>query len=146
MKYLKIFVLLIAALFFVVPNGFAQDEWHPPTSALVGWDEVTTLSDGTHIPELDVVFYRTYIRRAEAGEIVVASPEVVDLQYYFTFSGEGRYRVGVQAVREPEGEEEMEIESAIAWSSDPAACADGIVFGFITYLDPAAPMNLRFIQ
>lgn len=147
-----VFTAVLALIVFSFQSVNAQ-EWYRPDQATVGWDEVTTFvrDDGTTgtIPAEDTVYYTTYIRNEYTGVEVVASPEIVDLQYVFTFpSEEGMWRVGVQAVREVAGEEELDpIRSAISWSDDTAVVnsADGI-FGFVMHFRPSSPMNLRRIQ
>lgn len=139
MKKLIVFLLL-----FFAPACFAQ-VWHPANQATVEWDAVTKRSDGSAIPAGDTVKYQVWSRLGTAGTPAKVGAEITATQLVISYSVEGRYFAGVQAIRYPVGET-AGVASAVSWSSDPLVCAGGTAFGIVYYLPLAAPVGLRPVE
>jgi hypothetical protein len=143
--------LLIVGMIFLAAfavQALAQT-WHTANQTTVGWDAVTTLSDGSAIPSGDVVKYEVWIANAKTdpnktNPTLVA--EVENLQETITLNVEGHYFVGIKARRyivNPDSTQELVGESTVSWSDDPTKAANGEDFGIRYFLPPAAAVGLR---
>jgi len=148
-KVLKITYAMLAFVMVIllsVAVSMAQ-VWHPLNQATVAWDAVTELSNGDPVPEIDTVFYRTYMKGADDNPpMTLVADNIAVAQYTFTISTEGRFLVAVQAVRWIGGDSELEYTSYLAWSDNPDACADGNTFGLDSYLGPMMPDGIYLHQ
>lgn len=119
-------------------------EWRSTNQATVAWDAVTTLNDGSALPAGDYIAYRVYLANS-VTDPEKSNPallgETDQLQYTVTLNVEGKYYVGVQAVRYDATDTEIET-SIINWS-DVNGDMTPNPFGLVHYLPPAAPLNLR---
>lgn len=106
------------------------------------WDPVTKTDGGLDIPAGDTVKYQVWLVMDGAAKdtAIKAGPELDATQYTITFSTEGRWLVGVEAIRIPEASPADVRKSAISWSdsTDPAVVANP--FGFI-YFEAPAPVG-----
>ena len=134
---MKKIILPIAIILIMTFAGFAQAfEWHSANQVTVLWDAVTKLSDGSDIPATSTIKYKIYLRD-ESGTIA-ENQEVDTISALITFVNEGKYHVGISAVRY---ENTTEIaESDVTWS-DVSGMPDP--FGFLFYLKPEVPAGLR---
>lgn len=135
MKKVKIFLVLVI-LFSFLSSAYAIN-WSIADQKTVGWDAVTTIGNDEPIPSGDVIKYRVYISKMPSGEEQVVG-DTDQLQYTITFTEEGKYIVGVQTVRIPQGETE-EILSSINWSNSEDIEAVPVPFGIKFFVNPSAP-------
>ena len=118
----------------------AEDDWRVTDQATIYWDAVTTLENGDPITADNGVLYAVYIRNTTGGEpIKVGSTQ--ETSFVLTFEEEGKWRVGISAVRVTPTADL--IESATSWSDDPVAVAEGATFGVTHYIPLAAVRGLR---
>lgn len=133
----SIIVLLFAAVATAV-------EWRVTNQATVSWDPVMTLENGDPLPATDSIKYKVYLSNAatDPGKTnPVLLGETDQTQYTLTLNTEGKFIVGVTAVRYNESAEEVG-ESEINWS-DVNGAATPNPFGLLFYHPPASPVNLR---
>lgn len=135
-------VMAIFLLIFLIGTAPAVDQWKTANSITVSWDPVTTAEDGSPLPASSSIVYKVFIKKImPPGSAPVEAASVPTTKATVTFREEGKYLIGVQALR-------MEVDtvvgsSIIAWSDDPAYVLDGKTFGAIYYLAPAPPKNIR---
>lgn len=104
----------------------------------VAWDPVETNVDGE--PITGTISYKIYYRTA-LSEVEAFVATTTDTRYTFTFTVEGRYYMGVRAVRNVDV---VEIGSSIiSWSDNPAVCQDGKIFGAQYFKLPSPVGGLR---
>lgn len=143
----KLIPTLIACICLCCPLGWAHaDFWYPANQSTLAWDHenTNTLPDGTvvTIPQ-EELSYRVFRTLSSAPD--KENPEFLgnttDKSFLVRFAEEGRYLLGVQAVRTIPGVEKP-VTSVIAWSDDPAATHD-LPFGVEFFVPPAAPVGVR---
>lgn len=138
-------MLLVIALVLVAVPAWGQ-VWTTANEATVSWDAVTKLADGSSIPAVDKVSYNVSIKNKKTGA-VIAVANTQSTQQTIVFNLEGRYFVGVSAVRAVVGEDgvtvEETMESEVSWSENPAVCYNGQAFGIRYFVHPGSPQNLR---
>ena len=117
-------------------------DWHTANQVTLGWDTVTTKTDGTVIPATDKVKYKVYIKNAATGGEAVELGEVSALEYTITLNTEGSYFLGVKALRYSSSDVLLS-ESIICWSSVETCAAEGKPFGVRYWLPPANAGGLR---
>lgn len=138
---LIVFVMVAASL------AFAQ-VWHTANQATIGWDAVTTIEGGAPLPAGDTIEYVVYLSNAitdpgKDNPVEVAT--LTDLTQLITLNTEGRYFVGVKAVRKIQDGTEVG-ESEVSWSDNPQVVLNGDTFGLRYFLPPSGPVNVRPIQ
>jgi hypothetical protein len=121
-------------------------EWKTTNQATVQWDAVATLENGDPLPAGNTVAYRVYLANAvtdpnKDNPTNLTPTPISQLTMTLTLNVEGKYFVGVQAVRYDESGTEIGV-STINWS-DVNGAATPNPFGLVHYLLPATPMNLR---
>ena len=135
---MKRLTLILVAL--LIGTAAHAVEWKTMNQATVDWDAVTALISGAPVPENNSIKYRVYLDKGDK-----ANPQVLgdtdQLQYTITLNEEGRFIVGVSAVRFDENGTEIG-ESEINWS-DVNGGGTPNPFGFVHYLKPASPGGLR---
>jgi len=144
MKKIKSILVFLIVLLFTAAPVFADVNWHLANQTTVGWDAVTTLSDGTTVPS-EQVSYKVYIAKlVDKTDMVEVGNAIVDVEFTVTLNSEGKWFVGVKAVRTIDG---VNIDSSrIAWSDMPLDCENGTTFGIMLYLGPANVTGLRITQ
>jgi hypothetical protein len=110
--------------------------WVTANQGTVAWDVVAP------IVATDTIKYQVYTRIGTTGNGAPVGGEIVATQLAITFSVEGRYFVGIKAIRYPIGET-VGIPSIVSWSNDPLVCAAAGPFGFLYYVAPNNPIGLR---
>ena len=135
----KIFVAI--AIVLMVATAAWAITWHTANQSTVAWDPVTQNSSGDPIDPAEIK-YDVYLKNAITGGAETKITEApIDLtQHTITLNVEGKFYVGVQAVRIVGGE--VVSTSAIAWSDDPQY-VQGDTFGIQYFLPPKAPGNIR---
>ena len=133
--------LLVFLVSFFLLGGIAMGQsWHIANQATLGWDAVTLKSDGTPLPETDVIEYVGYLSNALTDPDKTNPVEVfrtTNLESTVTLGVEGRFYFGVKAVRIVDGSPVG--ESTIAWSDVPENVKEGDTFGLQYFLPPAKP-------
>ena len=127
-------LLLTLALCLSLTPGTEAQQWTTANQITVVWDAVT-VPTGT-------VTYQVYTKLelgAAGSEVLVKT--VTPTQVLITFLVEGRYFIGVKAVRTVGG---VDVGATnISWSSDATACLNGVTFGAQYYVPPGPIKNLR---
>ena len=133
----KFLLAVIMVLFIMAIPAFGQT-WHTADQKTVGWDAVTTNTDGGVIPA-DQISYTVYLYNAVTDPNhlnAVTLGSTVETQYLITLGVEGRYFWGVKSVRTIEGD--VVGESVIIWTSLPQ-----YDFGIQFYFAPMEPGGLN---
>ena len=138
LKKLSIALILISIL-FLTTVALGAPSWTVANQSTVGWDAVTKLADDTPIPTGDTVTYRVFIKKDGTAGDGTQVTETAALEYTITFPTEGRWLVGIQAVRAPEANPTDLQLSTIIWSDNTDVLLVPVPFGFIYYLTPAEP-------
>jgi hypothetical protein len=137
--------IAIALCFTLALAGIAlAEDWYPANGSTLAWDQnyTVTRADGTTftVPASEVTF-RVY--RVLAANVAKTNPEflgnTVEKTFLVRFAEEGKYHLGVQAVRTVAGIES--IASPIGWSDD-AALTDNKPFGVVFVIPPATPTGI----
>ena len=115
--------------------------WKIANQVTVGWDAVTTLTDGNPIPAGSTIQYQVCIRTDPTGNPVPSGNPITATQALVTFAAEGFYDIGIVAQRVAGGR--VVSESMTAWSNDPLFAQGGNDFGIQYYLSPAGIRNMR---
>lgn len=138
----KVYLLTIVLFLCLTTIAFGQAiQWKSTNQATLAWDPVTTLTDGSPIPAGYTISYAVYYRVDGTQGVNVSVGNTTNTQYTVTFSVEGKFDVGIQANRFDSGGN-IVSQSLISWSNDPAVTNNN-PFGFIYYIAPANPKNLR---
>lgn len=124
MKRLFLIVFLVFGLSFVV----SAQTWHPVNQVTLEWNAANMATK-----------YKVFIKSVD-GSNVTEVAITADLTYTITFQEEGRYFLGVQSVREIDGEI---FHSTISWSDNPEVCFGGEAFGTVYYELPDDVGGLR---
>lgn len=132
--------LIILAILLLAAPAFSQT-WYNANSATFGWDAVTKLNDGTTVPTGSIVKYQAYKKLSPATVGEKVGGEVTTTQALVSFTVEGSYFVGAQALRYVGTT--LVSTSTISYSDVPANCQDGTAFGFQYWLALMAPTAYR---
>ncbi len=135
----KLFLAMLIIMLIPAVNATALN-WIGVNQVTVAWDAVTALGDDTPIPQGDAISYRIYIKKLPSGADQVIG-DTQQLTYTITLPSEGRYVVGLQTVRIPQGETEEQL-SEINWS-DVNGESTPNPFGIKYFINPSAAKNLR---
>lgn len=128
-------IFCVLFITFVFSALVCAQTYYPADSLTVAWDAVT-------VPAGSTVEYAVYSRQTSQGvgegqlKTTVQIPNAV-----VQFTSEGRYFVGVKAIRKVGGQEVSSSE--ISWSDTGTNCQGGVTFGAIYYSAPSAPKGLR---
>ncbi len=141
----NLFVCLILSLFLVLPNFASSQEWFTANQTTVTWDAVTTLSNGTPLPEDNIIEYAVYLSNAvtdpdktNPAEIGIAGVT----EHIITLVNEGQYFIGLKTIRKL-ADGSVIGESDIGWTDDPLIAANGDTFGIRYFLSPSGAKNIR---
>jgi hypothetical protein len=151
----KAFLIFLLPAFLLVapaPAGAQVGQWLPANQATMEWDAVTKDADGNLIPAAEIQYKTVYVNEADTAKAAPVTLGVTTgTSQVFTFQGEGRFILGVQAERvvnvAPSGSPPSLVvvsQSAISWSDNPSVCQDQKTFGISRYAAPAAAAGLRF--
>ena len=139
-------ILTILYVCFGLPPACTDAEaqtWHTTNQTTVGWTEPTEMADGSANPADLLLEYVVYLSNAvtdpsKANPVQVA--RVPDLTALITLNVEGKFFVGLKAVRIVDGEDVT--ESDMIWSDNPQHVLNGETFGIRYFLAPGTPGNL----
>ncbi|MBV6343790.1 hypothetical protein [Candidatus Magnetobacterium casense] len=133
---MKKILLVLVCLFLMVGVANAQS-WITANQATVGWDAVAPVATG------DVIKYQVYTRVGTSGAGSPVGGEITATQTAITFNVEGRYFVGVKAIRYPLGETVGIPSVTTSWSNDASVCAAAGPFGIVYFAAPPVVQGLR---
>lgn len=126
----KVILMACVFLFFAVNPLYGQvADWRVANQITFEWTAPTELDNENDdlIPAGDTLEYEIYCIKFDTDKATIdlANPQLIvtENEATVTFNlGEGKYIVGVRAIRIPEGESER-IPSSVVWSDDPASVA-----------------------
>ncbi len=124
MKKLFLIAFLVFGLAFIA----SAQIWHPTNQVTLGWDAANLATK-----------YKVFVKSVD-GSNVTEVAITAGLTYTITFQDEGRYFLGVQSVREVDGEI---FHSTISWSDNPEVCFGSEAFGTVYYELPDNVGGLR---
>ena len=124
MKKLFLIAFLVFGLAFVA----SAQIWHPTNQVTVNWDVAERATR-----------YKVFTKSVD-GAIEKEIGTTAELSYTITFQEEGRYFLGVQSVREVDGEI---FHSEISWSDNPEVCFNSEPFGAVYYKLPDVVGGLK---
>jgi len=138
--------ILLTGLFLLTLTiySYAQ-EWMTVNQATIAWDAVTKLSDNSSVPSDNIIEYTVYLANALTDpnkEHPITVETVNGTECTVTLTEEGRYFVGVKAIRRL-ADGTLVSESTIGWSDDPAIAYEGNTFGLQYFLPPKVSTGLR---
>ena len=134
-KLIAIAILLIAT----AAPAMAQT-WYTANQVTFAWDAVAKVQ-----PTDSENKYQVYTRNNVSDPGVKIGGEITATQLVVSFSAEGRYYLGVEAIRYPSGET-VGIRSATkAWSNVAADAAGAIPFGVMFFAAPGGARSLKII-
>lgn len=137
---MKIFLIIMGILFFFSGIAWGQT-WHTADQVTVLWDAVTHLINEDPIPVGDIVKYKVWLKNAVTGGDPVELGEITELEYTITLNTEGKYFVGVSALRYS-NENTLLNKSVVCWSDTIECTAEG-PFGIQYFLPLKSPHDLR---
>ena len=135
------FIVLCIGLLFIAGTVYGQT-WYPTNQATIGWDASTELVNGNPVPSDNVVKYRVWKKNSDGTGITVVESDIVNTQYTFTFAEEGKFFLGVSALRYSASEELLD-ESSVCWSDLVECVFNGETFGVRYYIPLSFTPNLR---
>jgi len=133
----KLFVLMVITIILMIASISVADDWYATNQVTVRWDAVTTLIDGSSVPEGDLVTYSLYARSVQSSTEILVVPGTSDVETQISFVNEGDDHIGIRAIRTVPavGEiPERTFYSVIGWSDDPLVVKDGVTFGVSFYI------------
>jgi len=128
MKRLMLGFIFVILMFFLSSTIVSAQIWYPTNQVTIAWDAADRATS-----------YKLFVKSVD-GTNAAEVGATVDLTYTITFLEEGRYFLGVQSVREIDGET---FYSEIAWSDNPEACFNDEAFGAVYYELPDIAAELR---
>jgi len=134
-------VIFCLPLLLVLLTGFV---WYPANERTVGWDAVTTYSDGDVI-DINIVsiVYNTYMRDITTNVETLVQATITGTQHAFIFNTRGSYHVGVSSQLKLIETGELLDESPISWSDNVEVCQAGNTFGIRYFGVSANPKGLH---
>ena len=110
-------------------------EWKQANQATVGWTAPEGLQSGAPLPAGDRFAYRVYAKVQGEEEVAEQTTgPLYEQELTLTFTGEGRFLVGVRALRM---RDDVELSrSPIVWSDNSEIVAEGQPWGILHYILP----------
>ena len=131
--------LILILLLFAVPAMAQAQTWYSANQATLAWDAVAKV-----LPTDQANKYQVYSRNDLVSLGTKIGGEITATQLVVSFTVEGRYYLGVEAIRYPVGET-VGIKSAIKAWSNVAADTNNSPFGVTFFAAPGGANNLRLI-
>lgn len=103
-------LLIVVVLAILSSSIFAEPQIVNENSITIEWDAVTTLLDGSPLPTGETISYRVFMASDTTMPDTLVG-ETMDTFIVINFPTEGKYNIGVVAVRATGG---IEIESTWA--------------------------------
>lgn len=148
MKKLIALLLIVNVVnaYVFTTNSIGQTEglnWKSANQGTIYWDATEALIDGSPAPSDGSIKYRIWLKKEGADDSTKVEVGLTDkLEFTITFTEEGRFVVGVQAIRYDANGVEMDAASSINWS-DVNGESTPNPFGFVHIIPAATPLNLR---
>jgi hypothetical protein len=137
MKILSYLMAIFTIFLFAAPSSLLAVSWKTANQVTFAWDA----SETADIPQEQISY--TVLMVSETDTTKASPTTVVEnltaLQHTITMNVEGRYFLGVKAVRTVDGA--VVSESTVAWSDDDAATGSK-PFGVQFYKTPDPPGGL----
>ena len=133
-------ILMIVISIFIFAGLSSAESWHTANAINVGWDIVEKIVD------TDIIKYQLYTMSLNDGDISMYGEEVSTNESVIKFSKEGKYYIGVRAVRYPKGELMGINSESVSWSNDAAVCVDNDIFGVTYYVSPSNVLGIKIIK
>jgi hypothetical protein len=132
---MKNLIIVLAILLLAVP-AFSQT-WYPANQVTIAWDEVPKVLTTDQANK-----YQVYSRNDLVSLGAKIGGEITATQLLISLTVEGRYYLGVEAIRYPQGETTGIPSATKAWSN-VAADTNNSPFGILFFTAPAQPVGLR---
>lgn len=130
------YIPIALILLFVAANAMAVT-WTVANQSTVAWDTVTETSEGKPFAEGDLIKYGIYIVEEGADRATAIKLDETDqIEYTITFENEGRWLVGIEAIRIPAASPTDRQLSAKTWSDAVDVTAVPTPFGFVYFAAP----------
>ena len=139
MKNLAVILIAILISFFLTPSLVKAIEWEIANEKTVSWDAVTTMVDGSPVPDGDTILYRLFLVSDNSTDRIAdktTAGETDLLTYTLVLENEGRWIVGIRAIRTPQASPEDKQFSEIVWSDDENTENVPNPFGLIYFAIP----------
>jgi hypothetical protein len=138
------FVAFLGCLILAAAELAVAQTWHPANARVIAWDAVSAPVDEAGKAYPGTMKYQMYIRKEATGSPSEKSGgEIAETESTIVIPSVGKWFVGVDAVFYYTAWPDNPVRSVIAWSDDPASCADGKTFGVIYLPAPAMPKGLK---
>lgn len=134
---MKRFILILAIMIFASP-AMAQT-WYTANQVTLAWDAVLKVLTTDQENK-----YQVYSRNDLVSLGNKIGDEITTTQLVVSFTSEGRYYLGVEAIRYPVGET-VGIKSATKAWSNVAADTNNSPFGVMYFAAPGYPGGLRLV-
>lgn len=136
--------LIIISIFITIGTFFNSESqaqtWFTANQVTFAWDAVAKV-----LPTDQPNKYQVYSRNDAVSLGTKISGEITSTQLLVAFTTEGRYYLGVEAIRYPAGET-IGIQSERAWSNVAKDTAGGVPFGVMYFVRPGIVSGLKLIQ
>lgn len=134
-------VLALLLSLCICVNAYAID-WYSTNQATVEWDYESTWAEWVNSGVNNKVKFNLYLKNSTDGTPVILTPDPIsEVMYTVTLRDEGKYFIGVSAVKMLGNE--VVSESEISWSDVPEVCASLKDFGIKYFTQLNQPLGLR---
>ena len=140
MKRLLTTILTFALL--IGSTSIALSGWFTANQATVSWNPVTMTTSDTPIPP-EEISYKVFLSNATTDPNKTSPAEIAstpDSSCIITLNVEGRFYVGVQAIRTVDSE--IVGQSVVSWSDDPLV-VETTTFGLRYFIPPGQAKKLK---
>lgn len=134
-----VFALILAVFGLVVSLPAQAVDFTVVNQKTISWAPVTKTTEGNDIPAGDTIKYQVWLVQDQAAKdtAIKVGPELDVTSYTITFTAEGRWLVGVEAIRIPAASTDDVRRAPITWSDSDDTALVPAPFGFIYFEAPA---------
>jgi hypothetical protein len=130
--------LFASLLFLFLVSPAAGQTWYTANQVTFAWDPVPKVQ-----PTDQTNKYQVYSRTDTVSNGVKVGGEITATQLAVSFTVEGRYYLGVEAIRYPAGETVGIVSATKGWSNVAVDAAGGVPFGVVYFVRPGSASGLR---
>jgi hypothetical protein len=131
--------LFMVSVMVMLMAGVANAQtWYTANQVTFAWDAVSKVQ-----PTDQTNKYQVYSRTDTVSNGVKVGGEITATQLAVSFTVEGRYFLGVEAIRYPAGETVGIVSATKGWSNVAADAAGGVPFGVVYFVRPGSASGLR---